>query len=388
MDGFNSNDSIIIMAATNRADILDPALMRPGRFDRQIHVNTPDVRGREAILKVHSRNKPLAPNVNLKIVARMTGGFSGADLENLLNEAAILAARDNRRQITNKDLYEGINKVTMGPARKSKLVTETDKRLTAYHESGHAVLAKLLPNCHPVHEVTIIPRGQAGGYTSMRPDNDDSYNTKNQFLDMITMSLGGRVAEELVIKDISTGAYGDIRQVTEIAKHMVVDYGMSDAVGALNYGSNGEVFIGRDMASHVTYSERTASLIDSEVKRIVDEALDKARKLLSENRALLDTMARVLIEKQTIYAEEVNLIMEGKSTEEVIDFMNKNEQALSENPFARDLRNAPKINNEEPVIDNQKVENLEDNDKIDTTSNENVDSKDEPTKTDKLDNEN
>ncbi|MBO5285891.1 MAG: ATP-dependent zinc metalloprotease FtsH [Clostridia bacterium] len=349
MDGFNSNDSIIIMAATNRADILDPALMRPGRFDRQIHVNMPDVRGREAILRVHARNKPLANNVNLKIVARMTGGFSGADLENLLNEAAILAARDNRKAITNKDLYEGINKVTMGPARKSKLVTETDKRLTAYHESGHAVLAKLLKNCHPVHEVTIIPRGQAGGYTAMRPDNDDSYNTKNQFLDIITMSLGGRVAEELVIKDISTGAYGDIRQVTEMAKHMVVDYGMSDAVGAINYGSNGEVFIGRDMASHVTYSEKTASLIDSEVKRIVDEALEKARKLLSENRALLDVMARVLIEKQTIYAEEVNLIMEGKSAEEVIEFMNKNEEALSENPFARDLRKAPNLDNNPEV---------------------------------------
>ena len=202
MDGFETNDGIIVMAATNRADILDPALLRPGRFDRQIFVNVPDVRGREAILKVHARNKPLSPDVNFKTVARMTSGFSGADLENLLNEAAILAARANRKYITNKDLYEGINKALLGPQKKSRLVTETDKRITAYHESGHAILARLLPHCDPVHEVSIIPRGQAAGYTMTRPDTDDNHLTKAKLLDDIVMTLGGRVAEELIIKDI------------------------------------------------------------------------------------------------------------------------------------------------------------------------------------------
>ena len=325
MDGFNANDGIIIMAATNRADILDPALMRPGRFDRQIYVNMPDVKGREAILKVHARNKPLAKDVNLKAVARMTAGFSGADLENLLNEAAIIATRENKKEIGNKDLFEGVNKVMMGPAKKSRLVTETDKRITAYHESGHAILAKLLPNCDPVHEVTIVPRGQAAGFTMTLPDNDDSHILKNKLLDDIVMSLGGRVAEEIIIKDISAGASGDIQAVTKRARLMVTEWGMSEKVGLINYGSDKEVFIGRDMASHVTYSEQTAAIIDSEIKRIVDEALAKARKLLNENKPLLDVMARVLIERETIYGEEVNLIMEGKSAEEVIAFMDENE---------------------------------------------------------------
>ena len=341
MDGFNANDGIIIMAATNRADILDPALMRPGRFDRQIYVNMPDVKGREAILKVHARNKPLAKDVNLKAVARMTAGFSGADLENLLNEAAIIATRENKKEIGNKDLFEGVNKVMMGPAKRSRLVTETDKRITAYHESGHAILAKLLPNCDPVHEVTIVPRGQAAGFTMTLPDNDDSHILKNKLLDDIVMSLGGRVAEEIIIKDVSAGASGDIQAVTKRARLMVTEWGMSEKVGLINYGSDKEVFIGRDMASHVTYSEQTAALIDSEIKRIVDEALAKARKLLNENKPLLDVMARVLIERETIYGEEVNLIMEGKSAEDVIAFMDENEGRLSENPFERNVTTAP-----------------------------------------------
>ena len=335
MDGFESNDGIIIMAATNRADILDPALLRPGRFDRQIFVNTPDVRGREAILKVHARNKPLATDVNFKTVARMTSGFSGADLENLLNEAAILAARDNRKFITNKDLYEGINKVIMGPQKKSRLVTETDKRITAYHESGHAVLAKLLKNCDPVHEVSIIPRGQAAGYTMTRPDTDDNHLTKAKLLDDIVMTLGGRVAEELVIKDISAGASGDIQAVTKRARLMVTEWGMSEKVGPISYGSDREVFLGRDMASHVSYSEQTAGIIDQEITRIVDEGLQRARKLLGENRKLLDNMARLLVERETIFAEEVDMLMEGKSVEEIIAFMDENERTLSQNPFAR-----------------------------------------------------
>ena len=335
MDGFETNDGIIVMAATNRADILDPALLRPGRFDRQIFVNVPDVRGREAILKVHARNKPLSPDVNFKTVARMTSGFSGADLENLLNEAAILAARENRKYITNKDLYEGINKVLLGPQKKSRLVTETDKRITAYHESGHAILARLLPHCDPVHEVSIIPRGQAAGYTMTRPDSDDNHLTKAKLLDDIVMTLGGRVAEELIIKDISAGASGDIQAVSKRARYMVSEWGMSDKVGPISYASDKEIFIGRDMASHVSYSEATAAVIDEEVQKIIMDALDKARKLLKEHKPLLDTMARVLVERETIFSEEVDMIMDGKSADEVIDFMDKNERTLSENPFAR-----------------------------------------------------
>lgn len=323
MDGFEKNEGIIIMAATNRADILDPALMRPGRFDRQIYVNVPDVRGREAILKVHSRNKPLAKDVNFKILARMTSGFSGADLENLLNEAAILAARANRKEITNTDLYEGINKVLIGPQKKSRLVTETDKRITAYHEAGHALLAKLLKHCDPVHEVSIIPRGMAGGYTMTRPDTDDSHLTKARLLDGIVMSLGGRVAEELVIKDISTGASGDIEHVTKVAKNMVTKWGMSEKLGAICYGSDKEVFIGRDMAAHNTYSEETANLIDEEVLRIVNESHERATKLIAENRTILDNMARLLVEKETIYSDEVDMLMEGKSVKEIIEYMDE-----------------------------------------------------------------
>ena len=335
MDGFETNDGIIVMAATNRADILDPALLRPGRFDRQIYVNVPDVRGREAILRVHSRNKPLAADVNFKTVARMTSGFSGADLENLLNEAAILAARENRKCISNKDLYEGINKVIMGPQKKSRLVTETDKRITAYHEAGHAILAKLLPNCDPVHEVSIIPRGQAAGYTMTRPDSDDNHLTKAKLLDDIVMALGGRVAEELIIQDISAGASGDIQAVTKRARLMVTEWGMSEKVGPISYGSDKEVFIGRDMASHVSYSEQTAAIIDEEIRLIIDGGLKKARELLSENKKLLDNMARLLVERETIFSEEVDMLMEGKSVEEVMEFMDENERTLKENPFKR-----------------------------------------------------
>lgn len=338
MDGFETNDGIIVMAATNRADILDPALLRPGRFDRQIYVNVPDVRGREAILKVHARNKRLSPDVNFKTVARMTSGFSGADLENLLNEAAILAARANRNFITNVDLYEGINKVLMGPQKKSRLVTETDKRITAYHESGHAVLARLLPHCDPVHEVSIIPRGQAAGYTMTRPDSDDNHLTKAKLLDDIVMTLGGRVAEELIIKDISAGASGDIQAISKRARLMVTEWGMSEKVGPISYASDKEIFIGRDMASHVTYSEETAGIIDEEVQKIIDNALKKARELLSENKSLLDTMARVLVERETIFSEEVDMIMEGKSAEEIIAFMDENARTLNQNPFERKNR--------------------------------------------------
>ena len=335
MDGFEANEGIIIMAATNRADILDPALLRPGRFDRQIYVNMPDVRGREQILKVHSRNKPLATDVNFKVLARMTAGFSGADLANLMNEAAILAARNNEKAITNVDLYEAINKVMIGPQKKSRLVTETDKRITAYHESGHAILAKLLPNCDPVQEVSIIPRGMAAGYTMTRPDNDNNHVEKAKLLDDIVMTLGGRVAEELIIQDISAGASNDISVVTDRARKMVTQWGMSDVIGPVNYGDNDQIFVGRDYQTRANYSESMAALIDSEVEKIVKEGHKKATELLSANKNLLDVMARVLIEHETIYQDEVDLIMEGKSAAEVGVYIEEREKRAAENPFER-----------------------------------------------------
>ena len=327
MDGFEANEGIIIMAATNRADVLDPALLRPGRFDRQIYVNMPDVRGREAILKVHARNKPLAPDVNFKVLARMTGGFSGADLANLLNEAAILAARADRKYITNVDLYEGINKVVMGPQKRSRLVTESDKRITAFHESGHAILAAVLPNCDPVQEVSIIPRGQAGGYTMTRPDNDNNYLSKSRLLDELVMTMGGRAAEAIVIKEVTSGPSSDITHATKIATKMVTDFGMSEAIGPVSYGNTGEVFIGRDYQQREPYSEETAQLIDKEVRGIINNAYKKAVDILTEKRGLLDVMAKLLIERETIYTEEVTMVLEGKTVQEILEYMDKKDNA-------------------------------------------------------------
>lgn len=336
MDGFESNEGVIVMAATNRADILDPALMRPGRFDRQIYVNLPDVRGREQILKVHARNKPLAPDVNFKTIARITSGFSGADLANLLNEAAILAARSNKQFIGNQELYEGVNKVLMGPQKKSRVVTESDKRITAYHEAGHAIVARKCRHCDPVQEVSIIPRGNAAGYTMTRPDSDDAHMSREKIKDFICMALGGRVAEELVIKDITTGASNDLERVTEMAKKMVTEWGMSEKLGLMTYGSNSQtVFLGKDMETHNTYSEETAKLIDEEMHSIINTAHERAVNILTENRAVLDNMARVLIEKETIYAEEVDMLMEGKSHTEVIEYMEEQDSSRAENPFKR-----------------------------------------------------
>ncbi len=335
MDGFDANEGIIIIAATNRADILDPALLRPGRFDRQIYVNIPDVRGREAILKVHARNKPLAKDVNFKVIARITAGFSGADLANLLNEAAILAARADRKFITNVDLYEAINKVIIGPQKKSRVVTESDKRITAYHEAGHAILARLLPGCDPVQEVSIIPRGMAAGYTMTRPDNDSNHIEKSKLLDDIAMTLGGRVAEELIIKDISAGASNDISVITQRARKMVTEWGMSEIVGPVNYGGGDQVFIGKDMQTRATYSEELAKVIDNEVEKIIKNAHEKATKLLSENKSKLDNMARLLIERETIYQDEVDMIMEDKTAQEIMKIMEERDGLYNENPFAK-----------------------------------------------------
>lgn len=310
MDGFESNDSIIVMAATNRADILDPALMRPGRFDRQIYVNVPDVKGREEIFKVHSRNKPLSSNINFKNLARLTSGFTGADIENLLNEAAILAARDNRKLISMEDISEAINKVIAGPAKKSRVVTERDKRITAYHESGHAIVAKLSKNCDNVHEVSIIPRGMAAGYTITLPENDDNHYTKNKLLDQIAMMLGGRAAEEIVIKDVSAGASNDIQRASKIARKMVTEWGMSDEIGNLYLGASEEVFIGRDYQTQLSYSDEMAAKIDKEVKSIIDKQYQVALNILKENRAIMDKMVKALYEKETIYEAEIDALFE------------------------------------------------------------------------------
>ena len=355
MDGFETNEGIIVMAATNRADILDPALLRPGRFDRQIHVNLPDVRGREAILKVHARNKPLAPDVNFKILSRMTSGFSGADLENLLNEAAILTARANKKMIGNKELFEGINKVLLGPQKKSRLVTEADKRITAYHESGHAIIAKLCKHCDPVQEVSIIARGMAAGYTMTRPDNDDNHMTKAKLTDLVCELLGGRVAEELVIKDVSTGASNDLQRVTEIARKMVTEWGMSERVGLVTYSSDNPIFLGRDMEAHNSYSEETAGIIDEEVHRIIESAHERAVKLLTENRKVLDNMARLLIERETIYTDEVDMLLEGKSLEEINDYMDKKEKSADENPFNRFMKGKDDFKPESVSADPEKA---------------------------------
>ena len=336
MDGFESNEGIIIMAATNRADILDPALLRPGRFDRQINVNLPDVKGREQILKVHARNKPMEADVNFKTVARITAGFSGAELANLLNEAAILAARKGKKLIGNLELYDGINKVLMGPQKKSRVITESDKRCTAYHEAGHAVLACLCKHCDPVHEVSIIPRGRAAGYTMTRPETDDNDVSYNKLIDNICMSLGGRVAEELVIQDITTGASADLQHVTNIARRMITQWGMSEKLGLVAYDDDAPVFMGMEYGHQNSgYSQETAAAIDDEIRRLIGEAHARATKLLKENRSIMDNMSRVLVEKETIYTEEVRMLMNGASYKEVIEEMEKKEGQHEANPFAR-----------------------------------------------------
>ncbi len=316
MDGFEASSSIIVMAATNRADILDPALMRPGRFDRQIYVNVPDVKGREEIFKVHSRNKPLASDINFKSLARLTPGFTGADIENILNESAILAARADRKLITMKDISEAVNKVMAGPAKKSRLITESDKRITAYHESGHAIVAKLMKHCDDVHEVSIIPRGMAAGYTITLPENDDNHMTKGKLLDDIAMMLGGRAAEEIVIQDISTGASNDIQRATQLARKMVTEWGMSDSIGNMYLGSSEEVFLGRDYQTHLNYSEEVAAKIDEEVKTIIDTQYQVALNILKSNRPIMDAMVKALYEKETIYEDEINALFGEESTGE------------------------------------------------------------------------
>ncbi len=305
MDGFGVNEGIIMIAATNRPDILDPALLRPGRFDRQILVGAPDVKGREEILKVHTKNKPLGSDVDLKILAKRTPGFCGADLENLTNEAALLAVRRSKKAILMEEMEEAITRVIAGPEKKSKVITEHDKKLTAYHEAGHAVVMKLLPNCDPVHEISIIPRGRAGGYTMHLPKEDTSYTSKLKLKDEMVGLLGGRVAEKLIMGDISTGAKNDIDRASNIAKSMVMEYGMSDEIGTISYGSgHDEVFLGRDLGKSRDFSEEIGAKIDKEIKRFIDEAYDKAHELLKENLNKLHAVAQALIEKEKLDADE------------------------------------------------------------------------------------
>ena len=317
MDGFGVNEGIIVMAATNRKDILDPAILRPGRFDRDVIVGRPDVGGREEILKVHARNKPLGDDVDLKQIAQTTAGFSGADLENLLNEAAILAAKENRVYIQQSDIRHAFVKVGIGPEKKSRIVSEKERRITAYHEAGHAILFHLLPDVGPVYSVSIIPTGGAGGYTMPLPEKDDMFNTKGHMLQEITVSLGGRVAEEEIFDDITTGASQDIKQATAIAKSMITKFGMSERLGLINYDNDSdEVFIGRDFG-HTSrgYGEKVAGTIDEEVKRIIDECYLKARTLIQEYHPVLEKCAQLLLEKEKITRSEFEALFADSEVE-------------------------------------------------------------------------
>jgi len=312
MDGFGNNSGVIVMAATNRADILDPALLRPGRFDRQIYIGVPDVKGREDILKVHAQGKPFTKDVNLRTIASKTVGFTGADLENLLNEAALLAARAEHTAISMDDLNNAYLKVIMGNEKKSRVISEHEKKLTAYHEAGHALVTRLLPSQDPVHQVSIIPRGRAGGFTMSLPKEDKYYASRNEMLDELVVLLGGRVAEKLVLNDISTGASNDIERATDIARGMVTKYGMSDRIGPISFNSKEEVFLGRDFAQSKNMSEATSALIDEEIKRIIDEAYNRCTQMISDNMPMLDKIAQALIEHETIGEKHFEAIFTGE----------------------------------------------------------------------------
>jgi len=321
MDGFAANEGIIIIAATNRPDILDPALLRPGRFDRQIVVDKPDVRGRLAILKVHTSGKPVDEGADLDILARRTPGFTGADLSNLVNEAALLAARRDKKKIYMQELEEAIERVMAGPERKSHIMNDEEKRLTAYHEGGHTLVGMMLKHADPVHKVTIIPRGRAGGYTLMLPKEDRNYATKSELLDKLKVAMGGRVAEEIVLKEISTGASQDIQQATRMVRGMVMQYGMSDVLGPVAYGEsqNHQVFLGRDFHQERNYSEEVASEIDKEVRKYLEDAYEACRKIITENRDKLELIAQALMERETLTAKQLEELLEtGKISEEDI----------------------------------------------------------------------
>ncbi len=332
MDGFEANEGVIVMAATNRVDILDPALLRPGRFDRTVHINIPDIKGREEILKVHAKNKPLDENIDLKNIARITSGFTGAEIENLLNESAILTAKENRKVITEEDIQKSMMKVTLGPQKKSRVISDKEKYNTAIHESGHAIIHKLAKEPTPVQEVSIIPRGGAGGYT-LSADDDKLYYYKETLYSKIQSLLGGICAEKLINGDTSTGASSDLKRATSIAKRMVTEWGMSDELGMVYAGSEGDIFVGKNYQERMSYSESQAAKIDQEIKKIIDKCEKETTKLLNNNKNILLTMADVLVEKETIYAEEIDLIMAGKTKVELVEFIdNKSKKKTDKKP--------------------------------------------------------
>ena len=356
MDGFEANEGIIVIAATNRPDVLDPALLRPGRFDRQIYVSMPDVKAREAILKVHARNKKFNDDIELSTIAKLTTGFSGADLENLLNEAAILAGRDNRVKISMNDITEAVNKVIMGPQKKSRVLTESDREITAYHEAGHAILQCYLPNCDKVQEISIIPRGMAGGYTLSRPETDDNYMTINKLTDLITSFMGGRVSEEIKFKDYTTGASNDIEQATKLARKMVTQFGMSSKLGFINLGSSSEVFIGRDYQTQVLYSEETAGKIDDEILKILNTCYARAKELLTTHWEELCKLAELLLKKNVVYQEELKQILDGKSVKQIITSMNRKEARRKKQA---EIEKQQKIESEQKRIEELKQKTIE-----------------------------
>lgn len=318
MDGFEVKDKVIMIAATNRPDILDPALLRPGRFDRQIVIDRPDLKGRTAILQVHAKNKPVSKEVDLEVLARRTPGFTGADLANLVNEAALLAARHNKKEIDMVELEESIDRVLAGPERKNRLISDKEKAVIAYHEAGHALVAHMLPNTDPVHKITIIPRGRALGYTLILPLEDRYLVSKSEMLDQVAVSLGGRVAEKLVYSEVTTGAHDDLDRASKLVRKMICEYGMSEKLGPVAFGQKQEsVFLGRDFANHPDYSDEIAYEIDKEVRRVIDEGWERAEKILTDRRPVLDTIAQKLIESETLEKEELIAIFEGNTVEEV-----------------------------------------------------------------------
>lgn len=325
MDGFALNEGIIVLAATNRPDILDPALLRPGRFDRQITVNYPDVKGREAILRVHAKGKPLADEVDLAVLAKRTAGFTGADLENVLNEAAILTARFKKKKISMLELEEAITRVMVGPEKKSRVITPEDKKITAYHEAGHAIVAKMMKNCDPVHEVSIIPRGRAAGYTMTLPSDDMNHMSRGKILDEIAMMLGGRVAETVFLDDICTGAYNDLQRASDLARKMVIEFGMSDEIGPVFLGGDTEVFIAKDWGHQRNYSEQVAARVDAEVKRILSEQFERAKSAVKEKSEAMERVVAALLEYERIDGDEFDKLFNGEEVE-LVSFTSKREQ--------------------------------------------------------------
>ena len=336
MDGFDVNEGIIIIAATNRPDILDPALLRPGRFDREITVGLPDVKGREAILKVHTKNKQISEEVDLKLVARGTPGFTGADLENIVNEAALLTARISGKRVGMKEMEEAVERVVAGTQKKSRVISPFEKKIVAYHEAGHALVGAMLPHTDPVHKVSIIPRGRAGGYTLMFPEEDRYYMTKTELLDRVSTLLGGRVAEKLVLNDISTGAQNDLERATSIVRQMIMEYGMSDALGPITLGKkHDQVFLGRDLGRDRDYSEEIAKAIDQEIRKTIDDCYQRAQEILEKERDKLESIAQALLEKETLNAHEIKELVAGRPLPE------KNESVDSEKEEAADAGSLP-----------------------------------------------